>query len=71
MDLNTLHTISPIDGRYSNDTFPLRNIFSEFSFLKYRIYVEIQWFKKIISMPQQLKRPSLNDFDVVFIDNIY
>ncbi|QCI21567.1 adenylosuccinate lyase [Buchnera aphidicola (Hyadaphis tataricae)] len=55
MKLTSLTAISPIDGRYSDVTVLLRNIFSEFSFFKYRLYVEIQWFKKIMSMSQTLK----------------
>jgi len=50
MKLNSLTAISPIDGRYSKSTLVLREIFSEFGFFKYRLNVEIQWFKKIISI---------------------
>ena len=45
MELNTLTAISPIDGRYRNKVNNLENYFSEFALIKYRVYVEIEYFK--------------------------
>ncbi|QIE01981.1 adenylosuccinate lyase [Buchnera aphidicola] len=71
MKLTELTAISPIDGRYSNSTILLRNIFSEYSFLKYRLHVEIQWFKKIISMSQVLNiQYFIKSEEILFLDNI-
>ncbi|AYN24797.1 adenylosuccinate lyase [Buchnera aphidicola] len=70
MELNELTAISPIDGRYSNSTKFLRNIFSEFSFLKYRLNVEIQWLKKIIHMHQILEIKNIENTEILFLDNI-
>jgi adenylosuccinate lyase len=39
-----LLAISPIDGRYGNKTAELTNYFSEFALIKYRIFVEIEYF---------------------------
>ena len=36
-------SISPIDGRYSNQTESLKPIFSEFGLIKHRVKVEILW----------------------------
>lgn len=47
MKSSTLTAISPIDGRYHKQTISLRNIFSEYGLLKFRIQVEILWFKKL------------------------
>jgi len=44
---SSLRAISPVDGRYSKACDPLRDYFSEYALMKYRIYVEIQWFKKL------------------------
>ncbi|AAM67812.1 adenylosuccinate lyase [Buchnera aphidicola] len=71
MELNSLTAISPIDGRYSNSTKLLRNIFSEFGFLKYRLYVEIQWLKKLINMHQILEIKKVEKTDILFLDNIF
>ncbi|WP_422667189.1 adenylosuccinate lyase [Buchnera aphidicola] len=70
MKLTSLHAISPIDGRYQKSTESLKNIFSEFSFLKYRLNVEIQWFKKIISLSKKLNIKSINKEENIFLDNI-
>jgi len=37
--------ISPIDGRYHRYTKDLSEFFSEYALMKYRVYVELKWFK--------------------------
>ena len=39
----TLHALSPLDGRYENETAPLRDFFSEFAFLRDRTQVELDF----------------------------
>lgn len=39
----TLHNLSPLDGRYTNETTPLREYFSEFSYLRGRVRVELDF----------------------------
>jgi adenylosuccinate lyase len=51
MLLNTLNTISPIDGRYRGKTKPLHAFFSEQALIKYRIQVEIEYFIALCSHP--------------------
>ncbi|ALD15215.1 adenylosuccinate lyase [Buchnera aphidicola (Aphis glycines)] len=70
MNLTLLTAISPIDGRYFKSTQSLRYIFSEFSFFKYRLKVEILWFKKILKMYKIIKIQKIEKTDVLFIDNI-
>lgn len=43
MHLSELTAITPIDGRYASKTQALREIFSEFGLLKYRVEVEVKW----------------------------
>lgn len=51
-----LTAISPIDGRYAEKTGELSDYFSEFALIKYRVYVEIQYFKALCEIPlPQLK----------------
>ena len=38
---DTLHTLSPLDGRYAETTAPLTKHFSEFAFLRDRVRVEL------------------------------
>jgi len=56
MYFDELTSISPIDGRYRKQTKELSNYFSEFAFIKWRIFVEVEYFinlfdKNIISDP--------------------
>ncbi|MFN8309170.1 MAG: adenylosuccinate lyase [Chitinophagales bacterium] len=46
-----LNAISPIDGRYSDKTEPLRSYFSEYGLIKYRVFVEIEYFIKLSKIP--------------------
>ena len=42
--LTPLTAITPIDGRYSNQTGKLYNYFSEYALIKHRVLVEIEYF---------------------------
>lgn len=44
MNLSPLQAISPIDGRYRNTTQSLSKYFSESALIKYRVYVEVEYF---------------------------
>ncbi len=47
MDFSTLTAVTPIDGRYASKTQSLRDIFSEFGLIKYRVEVEVRWLQKL------------------------
>ena len=57
MNLSALTSISPIDGRYRDKTQDLDKYFSEFALIKYRVFVEIQYFIALcrIPLPQLVK----------------
>ncbi len=44
MTLSPLTAVSPVDGRYHNATSELSDYFSEFALIKYRVFVEIEYF---------------------------
>ena len=44
MNLSPLQAISPVDGRYRNTTQALASYFSEYGLIKYRVFVEIEYF---------------------------
>lgn len=46
-----LTAISPIDGRYAAKTKQLSEFFSEFALIKYRVEVEVQYFKALFELP--------------------
>ncbi|MHB8208220.1 adenylosuccinate lyase [Mucilaginibacter sp.] len=59
MSLSPLSAISPIDGRYHNATAQLAGYFSEYALIKYRVYVEIEYFIALYEHPL----PQLQNFD--------
>lgn len=54
-----LTAISPIDGRYQDKVVELTDYFSEYALIKYRIFVEIQYFIALCELPL----PQLEHFD--------
>lgn len=70
MELLEISAISPIDGRYRSKTSELENYFSEYALIKYRVYVEIQYFIALCRIPL----PQLVGFDhskFADLNNIY
>jgi len=59
MSLSPLSAISPIDGRYHNATKELSGYFSEYALIKYRVFVEIEYFIALCAIPL----PQLHTFD--------
>ena len=56
MSSNSLTAVSPVDGRYSRQSADLKNYFSEFGLIKYRVRVEIEYFIALCELPlEQLK----------------
>lgn len=51
MTLTPLSAISPIDGRYRNATADLAAYFSEYALIKYRVFVEIEYFIALYQHP--------------------
>jgi adenylosuccinate lyase len=43
MKISTLKAISPADGRYSGKVNDLRDIFSEYGLIRFRVLVEVRW----------------------------
>ncbi|MFN8245378.1 MAG: adenylosuccinate lyase [Ferruginibacter sp.] len=72
MNLNQLSSISPIDGRYHSQTHQLSEYFSEYALMKYRLFVEVEYFislgeKKLFRMSSKLAaqlRELANEFSL-------
>ena len=47
----SLLAVSPIDGRYARQTESLREYFSEYALIKYRVRVEIEYFIALCQIP--------------------
>ena len=61
-----LKKISPIDGRYWNKTNQYSDYFSEFALIKYRVFVEIQYFIALAQHPI----PQLNEFNLEMVEEL-
>ena len=61
-----LLAISPIDGRYAEKTKELVEYFSEYALIRYRVFVEIQYFIALC----QYGLPQLADFEEDKIDEL-
>ena len=60
MTFDNLTSISPIDGRYSAKTGPLKAIFSEYGLIKYRLLVEIRWLEAMSKNSQISEVPEFS-----------
>ena len=61
---HSLSAISPIDGRYYKQVEELSLYFSEYALIKYRVFVEIEYFIALCELPvNQLKDIEKSKFD--------
>ncbi|MBT8091056.1 MAG: adenylosuccinate lyase [Gammaproteobacteria bacterium] len=51
MKVPTLRALSPTDGRYSEKVNELRDIFSEYGLIRFRVMVEIRWLQRLADEP--------------------
>jgi len=56
---NQLLAISPVDGRYEKSTAVLKNYFSEYALIQYRVRIEVEYFIALCELPL----PQLKGFD--------
>jgi adenylosuccinate lyase len=69
---NQLLAISPIDGRYRKTVDKLKDYFSEYALIQYRLRIEIEYFIALCEIPlPQLKgfdRAKYNDLRDIYLD---
>ena len=51
MSLDLLTAISPVDGRYREKTASLAGYFSEYALIRYRVWVEVEYFIALCEIP--------------------
>lgn len=66
MTLNELTAISPIDGRYRKKVEPLSELFSEFALIKYRVFVEIEYFLALY----ELQLPEIQNIPEAVVEEL-
>ncbi|MBX7241584.1 MAG: adenylosuccinate lyase [Bacteroidia bacterium] len=63
--------ISPLDGRYSKKIAPLNAYFSEYALIKYRIWVEVEYFIALNQKANLPDFPPLSASDLGYLRGIY
>jgi adenylosuccinate lyase len=51
MDEFELTALSCVDGRYATKCGPLKEFFSEYGLIRYRVLVETEWLKYLVRIP--------------------
>ena len=70
MELNALTALSPLDGRYGSKTAGLRDFFSEYALIKYRVIVEIEWLKALAAESAITEVPAFSTGAIALLDGI-
>lgn len=70
MELQVLTAISPVDGRYRDKVAELGDYFSEFALIKYRLFVEIEYFIALTEIPLP-QLPPLSTQSKTDLRNLY
>ena len=70
MELTALTALSPLDGRYGSKTAALRDFFSEYALIKYRVIVEIEWLKALAAEPGIAEVPAFSAGAIALLDGI-
>lgn len=72
MEITLLSAISPIDGRYRNKVDELAVYFSEYGLIRYRVYVEVEYFIALVELPlpqlANLNRKAFIDLRKIYTD---
>jgi adenylosuccinate lyase len=70
MELSALTAISPIDGRYGSKTSNLREFFSEYGLIRFRVEVEVRWLQQLAAHEGIDECPALSAEASKFLDAI-
>ncbi|MEJ2045440.1 MAG: adenylosuccinate lyase [Reinekea sp.] len=70
MELSGLTAISPVDGRYGSKTTSLREFFSEYGLIRFRVEVEVRWLQQLANHQQIDECPALSAEANQFLDDI-
>src|SRR3970040_1813603 len=70
MTLSALTALSPLDGRYQGKVDALRNHFSEFGLIRYRVLIEIEWLKALSNETGIKELPPFSAATVAQLDQL-
>jgi adenylosuccinate lyase len=66
--LTKLTALSPLDGRYHGKVDALRNYFSEFGLIRFRVLIEIEWLKALSAQDDIGEIPTFSTSTVAQLD---
>jgi adenylosuccinate lyase len=69
-NLSPLIALSPLDGRYHSKVVALRPYFSELALIRYRVQVEIEWFKALSYEPAITEIPPFSIDTITQLDEL-
>lgn len=70
MVLSELTAVSPVDGRYGSRTRALREIFSEYGLIRFRVMVEVRWYQFLAAHPGIPELPALSAEESAALDRL-
>jgi adenylosuccinate lyase len=70
MSAETLHALSPLDGRYAARLQPLAELFSEAGLIRHRVAVELAWFRHLAALDSFDALGRLDGEDAAFLDRL-
>jgi len=70
MKTDSLLAISPLDGRYNSVNNELSYITSEYGLIKYRLFIEVEWFKHLSNTKNIPEIPKLSIKNIRYLDDL-
>ncbi|MEW6039607.1 MAG: adenylosuccinate lyase [Pseudomonadota bacterium] len=58
--MNSIKALSPVDGRYADKADALRDIFSEYGLIRFRVLVEVRWLEALADEAAIAEVPALS-----------
>ena len=68
--MSTIDALTPLDGRYESKITELKEFFSEYGLIKYRVLVEIQWLQALCEEAGIPECRSLSAEEIEFLNSI-
>ena len=70
MNLSPLTALSPIDGRYHSRVTSLREYFSEFGLIRFRVRAEVEWLKALAAEPKLAEIAAFSGRSIAQLDAV-
>ncbi|MCM8524963.1 MAG: adenylosuccinate lyase [Lentisphaeraceae bacterium] len=68
--MSTIDALTPLDGRYESKITELKEFFSEYGLIKYRVQVEVEWLKALCAEPKIAEARALTEAEIATLDAI-